>query len=123
MRCREVVTELLASIRPDETELTRRVTALYLFLFQALTESQLRNDRHKLAGALRVLEIERDTWREVCKTLPDAPVPADAHALLSREVTSDAPAIGPNMGGETTFSLDTRSASGSSSSRCCRAGE
>lgn len=96
LRCRGVVTELLAAIRPDGSEVARRVTALYVFLFQSLTESQIHRDRDKVDEVLRILEIERETWRQVCQQMPEAPEPDDREAHAPQEITaSDLPAISP----------------------------
>ena len=73
-RCRGVVSELLASIRPDNSELTQRVTALYLFLFRQLTEAQLRRNGTFVDEVIQILEIEHETWRQVCDQMPLAPV-------------------------------------------------
>jgi flagellar protein FliS len=90
VRCRQIVTELLCGIKVDGTELTRRVRSVYAFVFRTLTEAQLERNEDKLADALRILELERDTWREVCLRQPEAAKspasqPADArpHASLS----------------------------------------
>jgi flagellar secretion chaperone FliS len=69
IRCRDLVSELTAGIRPDESPLAQKVLGLYLFLFQALTEAQLSRDRTKLAVVRRILASERQTWQQVCQQL------------------------------------------------------
>jgi flagellar protein FliS len=95
LRCRGIVTELMTSIHADGSQLARRVTALYVFIFQALTEAQVRRDAGKLAEAVKILELERDTWREVCEQMPEAPQADDASPRQPREITSGAAAIPP----------------------------
>jgi flagellar protein FliS len=96
LRCRGIVTELMSAVRPDGAQIARQVMALYVFIFQALTEAQVRRDRVKLAEALRILEVERDTWREVCERMPEALSPADIAARQPKEITaSDAAPIPP----------------------------
>jgi flagellar protein FliS len=75
IRCREIISELLAAIRPDDSELTRNVSGIYVFLFKTLAEAQLHRDRAKVGEAIKVLEIEQETWRDVCEQMPNAPVP------------------------------------------------
>jgi len=75
IRCREIISELLAAIKTEESELARSVTDLYLFLYKTLAEAQLHRDQTKVNGVIKVLEIERETWREVCEQMPHAPVP------------------------------------------------
>ena len=86
MRCRAIVSELLSSIRVDQSPLTRRVAAIYVFLFQTLMEAQLQHDRPRVERAIEVLEVERETWRQVCETMPHAP---SSGAVTDRpEITS-----------------------------------
>lgn len=111
LRCRGIVTELLVSVKSDGTEVSRRVTALYLFLFQTLTEAQLRRDEKKLREVIELLEIERETWQSVCEQMPEPPQPDEnTPQPPSSEITaSDAAAVLPDIlpptpGG--SFSLD-----------------
>jgi flagellar protein FliS len=90
VRCRQIVTELLCGIKLDGSELTRRVRSVYAFVFRTLTEAQLERNEDKLTDALRILDVERETWREVCQrqaetTKTPAAQPADVrpHAPLS----------------------------------------
>ncbi len=72
-RCRSIVAELIAGIRSGSSSLADQVLGIYLFLFQELTEVQLRIDVARVEGVIRVLEEERTTWQEVCLTLTDRP--------------------------------------------------
>lgn len=74
VRCREIISELIAGIHPDQTPLAKRILGLYLFLFSSLTELQLTRDTHQLAGVIRVLEEECQTWQDVCRQLPERQV-------------------------------------------------
>lgn len=70
VRSQQIVTELLCGLNPDgDPELIRRAASVYLFIFRSLTTAQMQRDARRLADALRVLEEERDTWREVCDKL------------------------------------------------------
>ncbi|MEX2188154.1 MAG: flagellar export chaperone FliS [Pirellulales bacterium] len=70
VRARRAVVELLTSVdvnsTGDEGELARRVRALYAFLFRQLTEAQLYRDPRRLDDVLKILSLERETWRQVC---------------------------------------------------------
>lgn len=70
-RAREVISELIGGIRPDETTTAKQVLGIYLYLFSTLTEAGLSADRNRLAHITRVLEEERQTWQQVCQELPD----------------------------------------------------
>lgn len=87
IRCRNIVSELLSSVRVEESELTKQVASLYLFVFQNLTEAQSRRDSKLVEEAIDVLEVERGTWRQVCEEMPHAPAPTAEHrAAGSREI-------------------------------------
>lgn len=68
--CQRIVTELLRGLRADlAPELVANVAAVYNYIFRSLIEAALKRDGGKLADAMRVLEIERETWRQVCEQL------------------------------------------------------
>jgi flagellar protein FliS len=73
IRCRSIVAELLSGIQVNQSELTRRVAAIYSFLFRSLTEAHLTREPSKVQDVVRVLEIERETWQQVCDQMPTAP--------------------------------------------------
>ena len=75
----EVVSEMLASVGSARSEVSRRLAGIYLFLFRTLTEAHLQRDERKLADALRILLIERETWSQVCEKF-GATMEADQHA-------------------------------------------
>jgi flagellar protein FliS len=91
IRAQEIVGQLLAAFQRDvEPELVKRVAAVYLYVYRALMQASLERDEAKLADALKVLDAERETWRELCErvaaTSPDrcprtpGPAPISFHA-------------------------------------------
>ncbi|MBP90011.1 MAG: flagellar export chaperone FliS [Planctomycetaceae bacterium] len=106
IRCRTIVSELLASIRLDESELTKQVGGMYLFIFRHLTEAQLRRGAQHVEEAIRVLEAEQETWRLVCEQMPEAPPPLAQDPNASTEIL--APQVVDFESGMTggSFSLD-----------------
>jgi flagellar protein FliS len=114
-RCRELVSELISGIHPDQTAVAKRVLGLYLYLFSSLTELQLTRDPHQMAGLIRVLEEEEQTWQEVCRALPDrvAADPAQAvkeelapHRVDSVQSLPPMPTIVTVAASAPTFSID-----------------
>ena len=85
IRCREIVSELIAGIRPDQSPLASKVNGLYVYLCSALIEAQQTRDEHQLAAVIRVLEEERETWRQLCEQLPDRPFSSPNAAFSQRE--------------------------------------
>ena len=58
--------ELLRGVdQQSRSELTDRVAAVYAFIFRRLAEAGYRQDPAVLADAIRLLEIERETWQRV----------------------------------------------------------
>jgi flagellar protein FliS len=99
IRCRGMIGELLAGVKDDGSALSKQVKDIYLFLFTALTESQMTRDATRLGAALRVLEEERSTWQAVCRQLPGAPPAAHFDAMHAGMAT-----VGISSGG--SFSID-----------------
>ncbi len=69
-RAQQIITELISALNHDVApDLTRRVAALYIFVFRALVDAGLHRDERKLDEALRVLEPQREAWEGVCREL------------------------------------------------------
>lgn len=66
-RCRRILSELLRGTQPDQAPLSRQISSLYLYLFRQLVDSQLQRDLPKLQEIIRVLELEQQTWQDVCR--------------------------------------------------------
>lgn len=110
-RCRAIVSELLAGVRIDESDLTRQVAALYGFLFRLLTEAQAERDPGRLTQVIRVLEEERETWAAVCEQMPEAPAemerPEEILAPRSAGIPAASFLAGEPLPAETAgFSID-----------------
>lgn len=78
VRCRDVVSELIGGVKTDGSELARQVLAIYLYLHRTLTTAQADRSLALMGDVIRVLEEERETWRTVCQTMPEAPQPMEA---------------------------------------------
>jgi flagellar protein FliS len=80
IRAQEIITEMISGLsREIDEALAKKAAAIYLFVFRRLLEANLERSHEKLADALRVLEAERETWRQVCEKLG----PADPSRLPS----------------------------------------
>ncbi|MGO8749540.1 MAG: flagellar export chaperone FliS [Thermoguttaceae bacterium] len=70
VQAQKIMRELIGGLDvKSQSDLVRRVAAIYNFVHLSLIEASCRKDEAKLAGAIRVLEIERETWRQVCAKL------------------------------------------------------
>ncbi len=76
IRGQEIVCELLAARAATGTPLGRQAGSVYVFVHRALIEAHMLREPAKVDDALRVLEIELETWRAVCQRLGGQTVPA-----------------------------------------------
>ncbi len=73
-KARAIVAELLAGVRPERwPEVAPRVAAIYRFVYLTLAQAGLARNIERLREAARVLEIDRETWRQVCQRLQEGP--------------------------------------------------
>lgn len=116
IRAQEIVTQMTTAIdHQTDPPLAGRVAAIYLFIFRSLVEAGYSLDTAKIADALRVLEVERETWRAVCGQsnhgspsqlagdAPHAPTPNPAASPRRPAPTFDS-SIGPAHSAR--FSID-----------------
>ena len=84
IHAQEAVTQLISGLSANlESSLVRQIAAVYAFIYRSLVSAGFHRDPNKLDDALRVLESERETWRQVCEKLdaqdtPDARRPGSA---------------------------------------------
>lgn len=65
----DIVSELLAGVKHSVDEVNVKLATLYQFIFTRLTMAYVNTDRAKLLEAIRILEFERDTWRQACEKI------------------------------------------------------
>lgn len=69
-KARDCVTEMLTGIRVEPNpQLAERLKGLFLFCHQSLMQGDLQHDPVQIENAIKVLEIHRDTWRELIARL------------------------------------------------------
>lgn len=70
VRCQALVAQLIAGLAPNhESPLVQRVIGVYEFVHRTLVAAHRERDPSRLADVLAVLEVERETWRQVCEQL------------------------------------------------------
>ncbi len=106
IKAQEIVSELAASLNySQQPELAGRMAGVYHFVFRQVVTASLKQDEQCLADALRVLEIERDTWREIVRIVagsqessgarkPGEPRTHPAHGTPAPIAMPEAPATG-----------------------------
>jgi len=103
IRGQEIVGELLAARAAAETPLGRQSSSVYVFVLRALIEAHMAREPAKVDDALRILEIERATWKAVCRRIGDSVPRAAApgsQAASDRAGTSPLTAGGDHRRGE-----------------------
>ena len=76
LRVIDIVGEMLAGVREQKSDINRKLTSLYWFLFRRVSEAKIHSDVDKLAEALNLLEYERQTWSTVCEKFGSDSKPA-----------------------------------------------
>lgn len=63
-QCRAIVTELAVGVdRKSDPDLCDRVTGVFMFMFQELTEAGMARDPDRVQRVIELLEFERETWK------------------------------------------------------------
>ncbi len=96
-RAQEIMTELLAGLKPEAAPpLVSKVAGVYVFIHRALGQAVTRHDSGKLREALDVLELECETWRQVCHQAdgpPATPPAATPPATSAAAQPTDEPRV------------------------------
>jgi flagellar secretion chaperone FliS len=93
-----IVMQLLNGLAADNSQpLVRRVAAVYAFLVRELAKAHLQRDQESLDGVIRVLQIERETWWQVCQQMGTSSNSASAAPHFAKT---------PETATASTFSLD-----------------
>jgi flagellar protein FliS len=88
-RCQDIVTQLIAGLAPNlESPLVRKISSVYAFIYRTVISAGCHRDASRLADALRVLEIERETWQQVCDRLGSQTESATPPQTRSRTTTA-----------------------------------
>jgi flagellar secretion chaperone FliS len=70
-RCRDLVSELLAGVQPEQAAVAKEVLRVYLFVYSTLMEVEFGGDYGRLEEIALVLAEEQGTWQAVCQQFPD----------------------------------------------------
>lgn len=72
IKAQRVMGELLGGLnREASPQLVGKIASVYVFVFRNLMEAALERDVEKIDGAIKVLEVEQETWRQVCQKLTE----------------------------------------------------
>jgi flagellar protein FliS len=67
LRCQKIVAQILGRLAVNSQDpLVSQVTSVYTFVYRTLIAAHVERRPRKLDDALAVLDVERETWRQVC---------------------------------------------------------
>ena len=90
-RCRDVLLELFSSLKTDHSEIANQTADVYLFLIRAITQAEADGDPVHVDQVIRVLEIERGTWQQVCEKFSRAIAADEAREIKATGLKSIPP--------------------------------
>ncbi len=67
IRLRDILGGLLQGVSRNAGDLAKQVSDLYVFLIQELTVAEQEPGVERIESIGRILEIERETWDQVCQ--------------------------------------------------------
>jgi len=110
-QCRKIAGELLASVRADKPEISKQLADIYKFTYLTVVEAQVNTDLSKIDEAMQVLEVERETWRQVCDKFGAETATDGATSSMSFDTETNLPgnslpSIMPNLGPSDGISLE-----------------
>lgn len=97
LRTMDIVEELLAGVRHSTDELNEKLANLYTFVYARLMSVYVNSDKTMMAEALRVLEFQRETWKQAVEKLAAEAKEEAPKAPAAKK----APAPKPHLGGAT----------------------
>ncbi len=87
--CQRLLVELMSAVKPQRApELAGNVSSLYAYVSRLLNDARRTRDPAKLNEVIEILEIDRETWRQVCEQLGAAPQSPAAEASTAATDTS-----------------------------------
>lgn len=98
LRTLDIVEELLVGVRHSTDDLNEKLANLYTFVYMRLMSVYVNADKAMMAEALRVLEFQRETWRQAVEKLATG-AEADAPAAPVAPAVKKAPSPKPHLGG------------------------
>jgi flagellar secretion chaperone FliS len=111
IRAQEIVTQILAGLdREIDADLTQKVASVYMFVFRTLNEALMEQDEAKLDDCLRILEVERETWRQLCQKIEEEQPSENAAARAT--LSAPSAVIDPSMQAPPMPSLDLSAGTG-----------
>ena len=88
-RIQDIVTEILSSLdMKNSPEIAQSLAAIYMFIFRKIVAVRGPEDMASLDDALKVLMVERQSWKEICEKF-GAKTDATKHSATFDSKTQD----------------------------------
>lgn len=100
LRCREIITELFAGIRPDGSPLTMHAFDLYGFMFRHISAAINEGSIAKAREVHGILAEERITWQQICEKHSDRLSDAGASTGKGEEIAAPKTLTGTPWAGQ-----------------------
>lgn len=86
-----VLGEILGKMRKDVApDLVEKAASVYAYMIRSLTEAHLTGAVEPVRNAIRVLEVEHETWRQLCDQLRGRAAVAAPHVAFPTDVAGGA---------------------------------
>jgi flagellar secretion chaperone FliS len=69
----DIVEELVRSVSGKPTDISASLEEQYAFLFRELAAARVEMDSARLASCVKLLEFQRETWKQACEKSDSAP--------------------------------------------------
>ncbi|MDR2642397.1 MAG: flagellar export chaperone FliS [Planctomycetaceae bacterium] len=113
----DIISEILCSLDMEgNPAIAKQLASIYLFIFRRLAEGGMWHDETKLDDALRVLNSERETWRQVCDKFGSTTTQTNNSIDNNNSNKSDAAEFVPSSSTSSKSINVTNNQSGNSSS-------
>jgi flagellar biosynthetic protein FliS len=97
--CHRLLVELMSAVKLERApDLAGNVAGLYAYISRLLNDALRMRDQRQLAAVIEILEIERETWRQVCEQLGAAPQAGDAGATAVELDSASSERLAPLTG-------------------------
>lgn len=87
-RVLDIVEELVRSVASGRVAASKRLEEEYAFIFRQLTAAHVSHAANDLDSVLKLLEFQRETWRQACEKIKQSTAPAPHIEADSAPLTS-----------------------------------
>jgi flagellar protein FliS len=103
MKAQDIISAILSNLdKEGNPSIARQLASIYLFIFRRLAEAGMTYKQENLDDALRVLNSERETWKQVCEKFGSTVGQGNTGKTVSPQVGNSAEFISKTSTAQTT---------------------